>query len=190
MLLHLRDIFLRICYRWKYIDVVSQLKSSIVLLILVLTACGGSLTDEQRKQMREKMALNKIVRVTEAEIAEAAFSQGRSIIGTLDSLKTDSAKVLSYLRENEGKVRFVRPGMSNARTLEQQLVEAYLADESGSLADNVQEKRNAAGGYDSLLYTKPVTKRLPDGSEELEGIWSIWLTKKELVLTIGKSKED
>jgi hypothetical protein len=140
--------------------------------------------------MHEKMELNKIVRVTEAEITEAAFVQGRSIISTIDSLKADSAKLRSYLQNRRGSIRFVRPGMSNARALEQQLVEAYLADESGSFADNVQEKRNAGGDYDSLLYTKPVTKRFSDGSEELQGIWSVWLTKKELVLGIGKSKKE
>ena len=74
------------------------------------------------------------------------------------------------------------------RVLEQQLIEAYLADESGSMQDNVQEKRNGQGDYDSLLYTRPVTKTLPDGSEQLEGVWNIWLSKKELILSIGKNK--
>ena len=162
---------------------------SFVLLFALLAGCGGTLTDEQRKQMHEKMELNKIVRVTEAEITEAAFASGRSVMKTLDSLKSDSAKLHSYVRNNKGRIHYVQPGVTNARALEQQLVEAYLADESGAMADNVQEKRDAQGEYDSLLYTKPITKKLPDGSEELEGIWSVWLTKKELVLEIGKSKE-
>ncbi len=165
------------------------MKISALFLLLFLFSCGGSLSDEQRKQMHEKMELNKIVRVTEAEITDAAFAKGRKIINALDSLRNDSSSLKSYLRKNAARIHYIQPGTSNARALEQQLVEAYLADESGAMQDNVQEKRNAQGNYDSLLYTKPVTKQLPDGSEALEGIWNVWLSKKELVLEIGKHKE-
>lgn len=165
------------------------MKISAALLALVLLGCGGTLSDEQRKQMREKMELNKIVRVTEAEITEAAFSEGRKIVRALDSLEADSSKLIAYIRKHNGKIHYVKPGASNARALEQQLVEAYLADESGSMQDNVQEKRDELGNYDSLLYTKPVTKKFPDGSEELEGIWNIWFSKKDLVIAIGKTRD-
>lgn len=165
------------------------MKLSAIILLLFLFSCGGSLSDEQRRQMREKMELNKIVRVTEAEITEAAFAKGRRIMDTLDSMKNDSTKLKAYLKANAARVHYIQPGKSNARALEQQLVDAYLADESGAMPDNVQEKRDARGNYDSLLYTKPVTKKLPDGSDRLDGIWNIWISKKELVLEIGKHKE-
>lgn len=164
------------------------MKLSAVILVFILVGCGGSLSDEQRKQMREKMEMNRIVRVTDAEIMEAAFAEGRSIVAILDNLKPDAARLDSFVEINGGRIRFVEPGASNARALEQQLIEAYLADESGSMQDNVQEKRNAQGDYDSLLYTRPVTKKRSDGSEQLEGVWNIWLSKKELILGIGKNK--
>jgi hypothetical protein len=164
------------------------MKVIVVLVLLILFGCGGSLSDEQRKEMREKMEMNKIVRVTEVEITEAAFAEGREIIQTLEDFKGDSAKLDSFLKINNGRVHFIRPGQANARELEHQLIEAYLADESGSQQDNVQKFRNDEGDFDTLLYTKPVTRKLQDGSEQLDGVWNIWLPKKELVLQLGKKK--
>jgi len=158
------------------------------MLSLLLFTCGGSLSDEQRKQMREKMEENKIVRITEVEILEASFSTGREIVKTLDSLRSDSAKLDSFLKSSKERIRYIEPGRSTARALEQQLIDAYLADESGSLQDNVQKLRNAGGDFDSLLYTKPVVKKLPDGTDHLEGVWNIWLAKKDMVLELTKKK--
>lgn len=138
--------------------------------------------------MHEKMESSKIVRVTEIEITEAAFAKGRKIVKTIDSLGADAASVDSFLKGSSERVRFLTPDASNAHILEQQLVEAYLAAETGSLQDNVQKLRTPQGDFDSLLYTKPVTTKLPDGSEVLEGVWNIWLPKKDLVLEIGKTK--
>lgn len=156
------------------------------MLALFVLGCGGSLSDEQRKEMREKMELSKIVRVTEVEITEAAFSKGREVVKTLENL--DSAKLNSFLKINRQWVRYIQPGKSRARALEQQLVEAYLADKSGALQDNVQKQRNDKGDFDSLLYTKPVVKKSGDGSEQLVGVWNIWLPKRQLIMDIGKNK--
>jgi len=166
----------------------TRLNTTVLIVLFIFAGCGGSLSDEQRKQMKEKMEMNKIVRVTEVEITEAAFAEGREIIKAIEDFKGDSAKLDSFLRINVGRVRFIQPGRSNARALEQQLVDAYLADESGLQQDNVQKVRNDQGDFDSLLYTKPVTKKMPDGSEQLEGVWNIWLPKKELVLEIGRNR--
>ena len=164
------------------------MKLILLILTLSLLSCGGSLSDEQRKEMREKMEMNKIVRVTEVEITEAAFSRGRQIVKTLENLNNDSAKLNSFLEMNKEWVRYVEPRKSGARQLEQQLMEAYLADKSAWHQDNVQKQRNDGGDFDSLLYTKPVVRELPDGGEQLEGVWSIWLPKKDLIMDIGKNK--
>jgi uncharacterized membrane protein len=164
------------------------MKKAGLILVLFLAGCGGSLSDEQRKHMREEMELHKIVRVTEIEITEAAFTKGREIIKLLEQIKGDSTRLDSLLNSNRGAIRYVRPGASNAKALEKQLIDAYLAAGSGALQDNVQEVRNAEGGYDTLLYTKPVTTRLADGSDRLEGIWNIVLPKKPIILDIGRKK--
>ena len=158
------------------------------VLVFLLLSCGGSVPEEQRKQMREKMEETKILRVTEAEIMEAAFTEGRNMVAKLDSLDSDSVGLKSFLEENEGRINFLKPGSSTAHLLEKQLIDAYLADASGAFQDNVQEVRNGGGNVDTLLYTKPVTRKLPDGREELLGVWNIWLPKKELILEIGRSR--
>ncbi|HEY3429299.1 MAG TPA: hypothetical protein VGK39_01400, partial [Cyclobacteriaceae bacterium] len=57
----------------------------LIFLWLIVVACGGSLTDEQRKKMKEAREQQAIVKVTEAEITEAAFAKGRSVIAQLGS---------------------------------------------------------------------------------------------------------
>ena len=160
----------------------------VLISFTLLMACGGSLSDEQRKQMREKMETNKILRITEVELTEAAFLEGRQMMKMLDSLGEDSAKLNFFIKNQAGKVRFIRPDASNARLLEKQLIDAYLSDTSGANQDNVQKHRTADGDFDSLLYTRPVTRTRPDGSDELEGVWNIWLSRRELVIAIGKRK--
>ena len=164
------------------------MKIKFILFLFVVCGCSGSLSDEQRKQMHERMEMSKIVRVTEVEITEAAFSEGRAIVKTLDSLKNDSVRVDSFLKINEGRILFITTGTAKARSLERQLLEAYLADLSGAMQDNVQKVRNDTGDFDTLLYTHPVLGKLSDGREGLEGVWSIWLPKKELVLKIAKGR--
>jgi hypothetical protein len=159
-----------------------------LVILLFLFGCGGNLTDEQRRQMREKMEINKIIRVTDLEITEGALSKGRSLIGTLEDFQPDSLKVDSFLKSEEGRIRFIRPGESNVQGLERQLLDAYGVDESGSLQDNVQAKRDPKGEYDSLLYTKPVTKKIAGGNEQLVGVWRIWLRKKEVILELTRKK--
>lgn len=156
------------------------------MLCLVFLSCGGSLSDEQRQAMREKMEASKIVRVTDAELTEAAFARGRETVRALDSLAADSSKLEAYVTGHKGVIRFIAPGSGDAHRLEEQLIDAYLSDPSGTFMDNVQKVRNARGDFDTLLYTKPVTKKLPDGREELLGVWNIWLPKRELVLQIGR----
>jgi hypothetical protein len=166
------------------------MKPTIGLLIgtVIAFSCGGSLTDEQRKEMHEKMEMNKIVRVTEVEIIESAFRKGRDMIQTLEKVGEHPARIDSLLRINHGSIRFIEPGQGNVTSLEQQLMDAYLADKSGTLQDNVQKLRNEIGDFDSLLYTKPVVRRLSDGSTELEGVWNIWFSKKDLVIDASKQK--
>jgi hypothetical protein len=168
---------------------IRSMKYWLIALAVILFSCGGSLSDEQRKKIREDMEAHKIMRVTDAQITEEAFSKGRSIIKTLEGFGRDSAKIDSLLNSSKGRIHWLAPGSSNAVELEKQLIDAYIASEGGSVQDNVQKIRNKDGESDSLLYTKPIVKKLPDGVEKLEGVWNIWLSKKELILAMGKEKK-
>jgi hypothetical protein len=42
--------------------------------------------------------------------------------------------------------------------------------------------------YDTLLYSRPVLTPLPDGAVNVEGVWSIYMAKKDIVR--GYKKND
>jgi hypothetical protein len=150
----------------------------IVSAILFLAGCEGRLSNEQRQKIKEDMNQHQIVKVTDAEITEEAFAQGRKVMMAIDK-KNDNAKTIDSLANaNQVKIKWLVPGASNALEIERQLVEAYLASSiNGGMEDNVQRLET-----DSLLYTHPVTEKMPDGSETVKGIWCIRLSKKELIL--------
>lgn len=162
------------------------MKKYWVILAVLLIACEGKLTDEQRRKMKEQMELHKIKKVTDTEITEAAFAKGRSYIQQIESFGQDSSKVNALMEESGGRIRWVVPGQGNLLTLEQQLIDAYLSDMTGGMQDNVQELRRGTEKTDSILYTKPVVVKLADGSERFEGVWNIWISKKELILAMDK----
>jgi hypothetical protein len=158
----------------------------LFILILTISACGGSLSDEQRKKIREEIESSKIRRVSEADITEAAFARGRAIVKTIETFSNDSLRIDSLLAAEKGKVRWIVPGQGTAHATEQQLIDAYLSAEAGGQQDNIQKIRTGAMESDSLLYSKPVITQLPDGSDRLDGVWNIWLSKKQLILSMGK----
>ena len=160
------------------------MRYSFYLLIIFLAACQGSLSDEQRKKIREEIQSSKIKKVSESDITEAAFARGRSIIRTIESFSGDSVRIDSLLKAAQGKIRWVVPGQSNVHETEQQLIEAYISSATGGQQDNVQKIRTATAESDSLLYSKPIVSKSPDGSDRLEGVWNVWLSKKEIVLSI------
>ena len=140
------------------------------LLILVFASCGGSLSSDERKQLQEESRKLEIKRVTEAEIAEAALAKGRSV--------TDDRARLDSLGHAKGaKIRWQVPGTSNALAVELEIIEAYVMNPTADLPDNVQEL-----GTDSVLYSRPEVSILPDSSVSIEGVWSVRLAKKELIL--------
>ena len=161
-----------------------SMRYSFLIVVVFISACGGSLSEDQRKRMREQMELQEIKKVSDAEITEAAYARGRQIMNEL--LKSDPAKADSIVKASQGKIRWIVPGSSGAIDIEQQLIDAYIAAEAGDLQDNIQEIRTTQGKSDSILYTKPVVTKLPDGTERLDGVWNIWLSKKQLILSMDK----
>jgi hypothetical protein len=152
------------------------------IAILLLMACEGRLSNEQRQKIKEDMNQHKIVKVTDAEITEEAFAQGRQVMMTLDKRNNKPEAIDSLSTANHVKIKWLVPGATNALEIEKQLVEAYLASSiNGGMEDNVQRLNS-----DSLLYTHPVTEKMADGSETVKGIWSIRLSKKELILGMNK----
>jgi hypothetical protein len=130
--------------------------------------------------MREARKSQSIQKLSEAEITEQAYSTGRLIAGIVEKNPqlTDSLSTTYH-----AVIRWLDPAAATASEIEKQVFEAYLnsAITGNPVSDNVQRI-----GTDSLLYTKPVTTELPDGSVQVKGTWSVKLSRKEVVLGMSK----
>jgi len=152
---------------------------SLLLLVLIFS-CTGTLTDEQRKKMKENMEMNEIKKATDAEITEAAFLFGRQtalIIQKRDKTLSNQSFLDSLSQALEVEIFALQSENQNLRGVEKQLLEAYKSEVQSS--DNIQKM-----GPDSLLYTKPLVREHPDGSTEFTKAIGIRMTKKQIVLTI------
>jgi len=153
------------------------------VIFLLLTACGGTLTDEQRKEMREKMEAGEIRKVTDAELTDAAFALGRKLSGLIEKNDPNLGNK-TYLDSLQQALNvhivLLEPGDSMLAEVESQIIEAYT---SGSgvvqLSDNVQNLHN-----DTLLYTKPVLMDLPDGTTEFTRALGVRMPVKSVILSI------
>lgn len=146
----------------------------------LLVSCGGSLNDEQRKQLREGRELQSIKKVNEADILEQAFRKGRDIMKILEKHPSSAD---SLEEKQHVKLNWLVPGAGNASDIERQLIDAYLNSMimGEELTDNVQKL-----GTDSLLYTKPIVTALPNGAVEVIGTWNVRMSVKQLVLAMDK----
>jgi hypothetical protein len=165
------------------------MKKLILLTSLVLSACGGSLSDDQRKKLHEGMEQQKIVQLSDSEITSVALDHGKLIVGIVGKFQANEKKMDSVASQYHAKIRWSVPGASPGRDIEQQLIDAYVMGmATGSLQDNIQKLHTGTRpeDYDSLLYSKPVVTVMPDGVEKLEGIWNIYLSKKQIVLLAAK----
>jgi len=168
------------------------MKNSCIILLVLLTGCGGSLSDEQRKKLREGMDQQQIVKVSDAEIIATALDQGQVIFNDLKKIQFNKTKIDSLEKAHNVRITLLVPGASNALAIEQELIDAYINGlATGSVQENIQKvwtdtERTA---YDSILYTQPKLNKRSDGVEELEGIWNIYMAKKDVVLNFGKQHQ-
>jgi len=156
------------------------MKYYLLFSALVWISCTGSLSDNQRKKIKEEMTNSEIKKVTESDITEAAFAYGRKIASILekkDKILTNQILIDSIGNAYNVEVIAIQSSNANLRGVERLLLDAYQTNTQGS--DNIQKM-----GIDSLLYTKPITREHPDGSTEFIKALGIRMTKKQIILTI------
>ena len=126
-----------------------------LLIVALALGCGGSLTDEQRKKMKENMELNRIRKVSEAQIVDEAYRQGRQISAILqeqDPSLTNRALLDSLEIAFKAEIIRLDSTQQNLHPVERKILEAYrAAEQTRPLSDNVQRM-----GEDSLVYTQPL----------------------------------
>ncbi len=167
-------------------------RAAMLFLAVALTSCGGgTLTDEQRKKMREGIEDIKIKQVSDAEIVTAAMDDGRRVFDALEKSNFDTQAKERIARDAKVKVRYIKPGTNDALEVENQIIQAYIVGSvTGATQDNIQKLRSGAAtslqDYDSLLYSRPIVANQPDGSVNILGVWNIYLAKKEVVKALSK----
>ena len=153
------------------------------LLFLLVCACGGKLTQEEREKLHEGMASQDIRRVTDAELQEAALRLGTEIISDVeqtDKFLLNRQKIDSLATAHGVVIYSLNASTAFRGVTEQQLVEAYqAAAAAGTGGDNLQKL-----GTDSLLFTRPVFRLHPDGSQEFLHAIGIRMSTRAVVLSM------
>ena len=129
------------------------------------------------------MEAAEIRKVSDAELTEAAYEYGRMISAVIERKDPDlsnTALIDSLEKALNVRIVLLEPVDSMLQDVERQIIEAYT---SGSgvvqLTDNIQRLST-----DTLLYTKPVVKELPDGSSEFEHALGVHMPVRAVVLSI------
>jgi hypothetical protein len=135
----------------------------LLLAVAVFTSCGGQLSEEQRKALREEMDDREIKKISQEDIYQKALEEGRTVLksveaGDVESIKSTCHCKVSNLTSKEG-----------LSELETKLFEAYEFNPNGT--DNIQKE-----GDDFLIYTKPQAE-----NDSLAGLWLIKFPKAEIV---------
>ncbi len=167
------------------------MKRFSIIGLTILLSCGGSLSEDQRKKLHDGMENQKIIKLSDAEIVTASLEEGRAIFSALEQTRFSPEKTDSIARARHARIRWIVPGSPDALEVESQLIEAYvIGAETGATQDNIQKLRKSpeAEDYDSLLYSRPVVTPLPDGVVNVEGVWNIYLAKKEVIRSVSKEK--
>ena len=180
-----------------------MMKQPILLLCLLLSACGDRNSSVIDRQVLEEIERREPKHVLPNQLVDEAYRQGkdlasRLLVSALDrSPGGDSLRLASRLAQQaydtlSARVVWIddQSDTTQFTPYEQQLWSAYRysAEQGDPLVDNVQR---LAG--DSLLYTQPVVwadslaARFPSSSDtvgQLMGMWSITLPKRAVVLGI------
>lgn len=157
----------------------------LLFACLLLTSCGGKLSDDQRKRLHEGMSTQDIKKISEADLQGAALIYAQSVVSELersDKFLKNRAVIDSVAKSRGVRIYSIIPDDSTLREIEKKLVEAYVTGaDVGQVSDNLQRV-----GEDSLLFTRPVFRDRPDGSQEFSHAIGIKMSKKTIILSMPK----
>jgi len=155
----------------------------LVLIAFIAFSCGGKLSDEQRKRLHDGMATQDIRRVSEADLQLAAMAYAHSVLAEVEKIDPylhKKNKIDSLAKAREVLIYSLIPDDKVLHEIEKQLVDAYITGaDTGQVGDNLQKV-----GEDSLLFTKPVFKDRPDGSQQFSHAIGIKMSKRMVVLSM------
>ncbi len=129
------------------------------------------------------MELNQVRKVSEAQITDEAYRQGRDIAAIFeakDQSVSNEHLIDSIQQIYDVEIISMTPNDSLLRSIERQIIEAYTSGtDVSSLGDNIQKM-----GADSILYTKPLMIQKPDGTVAFSKALGVRMLKKKIILSI------
>ncbi len=131
------------------------------------------------------MEAKAIKKISDAELTEAALAYARPLATLIEARDKDLSNrpYLDSLEKKFGvQILAMQPTDSMLRGVERKIIEAYTSTLGAgvvNLGDNLQRM-----GNDSLLYTKPLMKELPDGSIAFTKALGVRIPKKQIILSI------
>jgi hypothetical protein len=149
--------------------------------VLVLLACGGKLSDDERKRLHEGMATQDIKKVSEGDLQAAGLAYGQAVWEDIQKINmglADRSKLDSIGEARHVRIYSLIPNDSTLLEIEKMLVEAYV---SGGEAGKAELQK---AGEDSLLFTKPVFKERPDGSLQFNYAVGVMMSTRTVVLSM------
>jgi hypothetical protein len=156
---------------------------SLIALIL-LCGCTTTLSDEQRKKIKEEMADREIRRIPEAELLQGAQELGRELSAQLSATDTNLSVQMPALEQWNVRLHWVSPGSTNLAEIEHQLIEAYIA--GGALS---QEMDNIQSVADTILYSRPLMIGQPDGSARFAGVWNLYIPVRSVIRKLDAARD-
>ncbi len=152
-------------------------------IAILFLACGQIDTQRQSDTLKKEMKAKKLKRLTDGQIQTAAFEEGKSIALRLEGILLNLADTNSFDCEEAKNIQFQNEVLvsfklfcqpsSDMNEKEKQIWEAYQNSLSQKLplSDNLQKLGETAFLYSAPLYIK----------NQYQGLWSIVLSKKEIV---------
>lgn len=127
------------------------------------------------------MEAKSIKKISDAELTEAALTYARGIANQIERKQTVNQNFLDSLNKAyDVQILFMKSGDPELRGVERKIIEAYSSVVgSTDPGDNLQKM-----GNDSLLYTKPVLLKRPNGNLEFIQALGLRIHKKAVILLI------
>ncbi len=139
---------------------------ALICFTILFMACGGGLSDDQRKTLKDEMEQREIKKIPEEAIVEATFEKGRMLLehyqAGADSLLSKMNIEVSRLKKND----------STASKVEWELLQAYKY----SMTQGAQPSENVQRDGEDMVYTMPFIE-----NDTFEGIYIIRIPRKTIV---------
>ena len=86
------------------------MKTIVFIFLILLTSCGGSLSDEQRKKLKEGIRQHEITKVSDAQVTEGGFSMGRMLVKRIGkNMPNKNPAIESLQKEFKIKIFLLHP---------------------------------------------------------------------------------